>query len=104
MNYGGVMVERVEVPFRGQGAGTAALTWGQQHVWEAMSALGQTMNMCAVRELAPGAMVEEFAAELRYYTERFQSMRTRLRLDRGTPPVQVVHDEGVALLHIVDGE
>jgi hypothetical protein len=102
MKYGGVMIERVEVPFRGEGAGTAALTWGQQHVWEAMSALGQTMNLCAVRELAPGAAVEEFVAELRYYTERFQSMRTRLRFDRDALPTQVVVDEGVTELRIFD--
>src|ERR1700753_258559 len=97
------MTERVEVPFRGDGAGTAPLTWGQQHVWDAMSALGETMNLCAVRELAPGATIAEFVAELRYYTERFQSMRTRLRYSPGALPTQIVVDEGVTEIRILDG-
>jgi hypothetical protein len=94
--------EVVVVQFAGEGSGSDGLTWGQQHIWNAMQELGSPMNMCATRELAPGASVEEFADELRYYMNRFQSMRTRLQLVPGDWPRQVVVDSGEAALEIVD--
>lgn len=90
------------VPFAGQGAGEAQLTWGQHHIWGAIQALGETMNMVAVRDLEPGARIEEFTGELAFYLGRFQAMRTRLRMVPGALPRQVVVDSGEAPLEIVD--
>lgn len=90
------------VPFAGEGAGEAELTWGQQHIWGAIRALGETMNMVAVRELEPGAAVEEFAGELAFYLGRFQAMRTLLRMIPDALPRQVVVACGEAPLEILD--
>jgi hypothetical protein len=96
------MTDVIMVPFEGAGAGTGELTWGQQHIWGTIQALGSTMNMCAIRELSPGASVDEFVEELRYYVSRFQAMRTRLRFVPGGLPLQVVVSSGEVPLEIVD--
>jgi hypothetical protein len=90
------------VPFAGEGSGEAELTWGQQHIWGAIRALGETMNMVAVRDLGPGARIEEFTEELAFYLGRFQSMRTLLRMVPDGLPRQVVVASGEAPLEIVD--
>ena len=92
----------VEVPFAGDGAGVGPLNWGQQHILGAIRNLGSPMNMCAVRELAPTACVQDFADELRFYLNRFQAMRTLLRFSPDAAPVQEVLAAGRAPLHIVD--
>ncbi|HEU5356552.1 MAG TPA: condensation domain-containing protein [Actinocrinis sp.] len=94
--------EVLMVPFAGEGSGVDELTWGQQHIWNAMQDLGSPMNMCAVRELPAGARVEEFADELRFYASRFQSMRTRLQYVPGALPKQEVVSAGEIPLEIVD--
>jgi hypothetical protein len=94
--------EVVVVQFAGEGSGSDGLTWGQQHIWNAMRELGSPMNMCATRELAAGASVAEFADELRYYLSRFQSMRSRLELVPGDWPRQVVVESGEAAIEIID--
>ena len=94
--------EIVMVRFAGEGSGSAELSWGQQHIWNAMQELGSPMNMCATRELPPGAAVEQFAEELRFYLSRYQSLRTRLRLVPGGWPLQIVSDAGEAPLEIID--
>lgn len=94
--------EVLMVPFAGEGAGVDELTWGQQHIWNAVQELGSPMNMCAVRELPPGARIEEFADELRFYASRYQSMRTRLRLTPGALPKQEVVSAGEIPLEIID--
>ena len=94
--------QTVEVPFSGEGAGSGALNWGQQHILGAIRNLGSSMNMCAVRELPPTATVDDFADELRFYLSRFQAMRTLLRFEADQPPIQVVHACGTAPLRILD--
>lgn len=94
--------EVIMVRFAGEGAGEAGLTWGQQHIWGAIQALGETMNMCAVRELPPGSGIAEFREELAFYLGRFQAMRTRLRPVPGGLPTQVVVASGEAPLEVVD--
>jgi hypothetical protein len=96
------MAERVLVPFEGEGSGVGELTWGQQHIWGAIRALGSPMNMCAVRTLAEGATVDEFVGELRFYLSRFQAMRTRLRFEPDGRALQVVVSSGQAVLDIQD--
>lgn len=89
----------------GEGSGTGPLSWGQQHIWHAIRATRSTMNMCAVRELEPGAAVEDFAEELRFYAGRFQAIRTLLRFTPGTElPEQVVVAAGQIPLSVVDAE
>jgi hypothetical protein len=94
--------EVIMVPFAGEGAGEEGLTWGQQHIWGAIQALGSTMNMIAVRELEPGAEPAEFVGELAYYLGRFQAMRTVLRMVPGGLPRQIVVESGEAPLEIID--
>lgn len=94
--------EVIMVPFAGEGAGEEGLTWGQQHIWGAIQALGSTMNMIAVRELEPGAQPDEFVGELGYYLGRFQAMRTVLRMVPGGLPRQIVVESGESPLEIVD--
>jgi hypothetical protein len=94
--------EVLMVPFAAAGSGVDGLTWGQQHIWNAIQELGSPMNMCAVRELPAAARVADFADELRFYACRYQSMRTRLRLVPGELPRQEVASEGEIPLEIVD--
>jgi hypothetical protein len=95
------VTETIEVSFEGEGSGSGALNWGQQHIFGAIQNLGSSMNMCAVRELEPTATVQDFVDELRFYLNRFQAMRTLLRFESGRPPVQVVYASGVAPLVVV---
>jgi condensation domain-containing protein len=90
------------VSFAGEGSGSGELTWGQQHIWGAMSALGEPMTMCATRVLTPDATVAECVDELRFYVSHFQSMRTLLTFPPDRAPVQVVVDAGEVPLEIVD--
>ncbi|ACU72148.1 condensation domain protein [Catenulispora acidiphila DSM 44928] len=92
----------LEVPFSGDAAGSGGLNWGQQHIFGAIRNLGSSMNMCAVRELPPGAAVEDYAEELSFYLNRFQAMRTLLRFEAEHPPIQIVHASGTVPLQIVD--
>jgi hypothetical protein len=96
------MNERIAVPFEAEGAGVGELTWGQHHIWGAMAALGEPMNMCAVRPLPAGATVDEFVDELRFYLCRYQSMRTLVQTEPNGRPRQVVLARGEAYLSIVD--
>lgn len=97
-----VATQTVEVPFAGEGSGSGGLNWGQQHILGAIRNLGSSMNMCALREVDPAATVEDFSDELSFYLSRFQAMRTLLRFEAGRPPIQVVHESGLAPLRIVD--
>lgn len=97
--------QTVEVAFSAADARSGGLNWGQQHILGAIRNLGSSMNMCAVRELPPTAIVADFADELGFYLNRFQAMRTLLRFDADRPdhpPIQVVHACGTAPLHILD--
>ncbi|MFL6110234.1 MAG: condensation domain-containing protein, partial [Catenulispora sp.] len=92
----------IEVPFDGDGAGRGALNWGQQHILAATRNLGSPMNMCVVRGLEPTARPADFVEELRFYLNRFQSMRTLLRFSPDAPPIQEVFAAGRAPLAVVD--
>jgi Condensation domain len=96
------MVERILVRFEGEGSGVGELTWGQQHIFGAIQALGAPMNLCAVRPLPEGAQVDEFVDEIRFYLSRFQTMRTRLRFSPEGRPAQVVVDTGELSLDVLD--
>src|SRR5688500_9613801 len=86
--------ERVPVAFKGEGEGVGELSWGQRAIWNGMSASGESLTMSAVRRLEPGATIEEFAAELAFYLNNYEAMRTRLRFEPDGHPLQVVHSSG----------
>lgn len=99
-------VHRVAVPFQGDGSGVEELTWGQRTLWQAMDRLGTWLPIGATTPLPPGTTVADAAEQLRFWTSRYQTMRTRLRFDPGGPR-QVVSSEGETGLDVVevdDGE
>jgi hypothetical protein len=98
------VAERILVPFAGEGSGVDELSWGQEHIWQAMRASGSSLAMTAIRPLAPDATVEEFVDELRFYMSRFEVMRTRLRLRPDGRTLQVVESSGEVALDITDAD
>ena len=96
------MVDRVLVPFEGEGAGVAELSWGQREIWSVMRAKGQSLSIGGVRPLPPGRTAPDVADDLRFMMGRHQSMRTRLRFTQDGTALQVVADRGEIALEIVD--
>jgi hypothetical protein len=94
--------ERILVPFTGTESGVAALTWGQEHIWQSMSAAGSSLCMSATRTLVGDVTIEDLAEELRFYASRFQAMRTRLRFDADGRTRQVVAGSGEIPVELVD--
>ncbi|WP_238018082.1 condensation domain-containing protein [Dactylosporangium sp. AC04546] len=92
-------MDRIDVHFRGAGAGTAELTWGQRAMWQAMERERSWLPMGGRRPVPPGTTLDDVAAELRYTMGRYQSFRTRLR---SRPGLQIVADRGSARLDVVD--
>lgn len=75
------MVERVIVPFEGEGAGVDGLAWGQQQVWRAMVEVESSMSMGGVVPVTDGRTVPDFVEELRFLMSRYSALRTRLVFD-----------------------
>jgi hypothetical protein len=96
------LVERIAVPFAGDGGGAGPLSWGQQSIWKEMAAAGSSLSMTAVRELEPGTTPDRYVEEYRFYLSRFQSMRTLLRFAPDGGVTQVVHDSGTAAIEVYD--
>ena len=97
-----VASERLLVPFAGAGAGEDEMSWGQWEIWLAMSDQESALAIGGARPLTGGETVESVAAELSWLVSRYQSMRTRLRLDASGRPRQVVSDAGEIALEIFD--
>lgn len=95
-------VARVEVPFDGDGAGEAELTWGQRAMYQAMQREHSWLPMGGHRPVAEGTTIADVAAEMRYTVQRYQSFRTRLVPRPGGPPAQSVSAAGVTHLDVVD--
>ncbi|MEU7876459.1 condensation domain-containing protein [Dactylosporangium sp. NPDC049140] len=96
------MVERVGVPFAGDGGGVGPLSWGQQSIWKEMATSGSSLAMSAVRALEPGATLDRFVDEYSFYLSRYQSMRTLLRFAPDGSVSQVVVDSGTAEIEVYD--
>jgi hypothetical protein len=96
------LVERIAVPFAGEGSGAGQLSWGQQSIWKEMAAAGNSLAMTAVRELEPGATIDRYVDEYRFYLSRYQSMRTLLRFAPDGSVSQVVQDSGTAEIEMYD--
>lgn len=101
-----ITVSEIPVDFRGEGAGSAALTWGQLEIWRAAHQTGRTMNLVNPVPLPDGTPVEEMVAILRFVVSRHPALRTRLRFADGPSgprhPWQVVAESGEVPLQIVD--
>lgn len=96
------MVERILVPFEGDGSGVDGLGWGQQQLWQAMVETNSSMGMGAVVPAPPGRTAEDYAAELKFFMSRYQAMRTRLRFDADGRVSQVVSSSGEASVEVID--
>ena len=75
------MVERIVVPFEGDGAGVGALAWGQQQVWRAMVEVESSMSMGGVVPITDGRTLPDFVEELRFLMSRYGALRSRLIFD-----------------------
>lgn len=95
-------LDRITVPFAGEGAGVEGLTWGQQAVWKDLRETGWTLNLSDVAALPPATTTEEFAGEIGSLVSRHPSMRTRLGFDADGRPLQVVSNSGAIPLDVVD--
>ncbi|WP_432988946.1 condensation domain-containing protein [Dactylosporangium sp. CA-233914] len=93
---------RLPVRFAGAGAGLGELSWGQREIWLTMLRQRSWLPIGGWSRLAPGTTLADVAGELRWAVERYQPMRTRLRLDHGGRPLQSVADRGTVGLDVYD--
>jgi hypothetical protein len=98
----GRVVDRIAVPFEGEGAGEAELTWGQIGLWQSIVLSGMSKTVFYTAELAPGTTVEDVAGEIAFMVGRHQSLRTRLMLREDKPPRQRCATSGEVVLEVVD--
>lgn len=98
----GDVVARVAVPFEGEGAGEADLTWGQIGLWQSIEASGMSKTVFHVAEVEQGTTVDDVAETLRYMVSRHQALRTTLVLRADAPPRQRCHPSGEVTLTVVD--
>jgi hypothetical protein len=96
------MAERVLVPFEGEGAGLAELSWGQQQIWAVLQDKDGSLPMGGARALPPGQTVADVTAGLSFIMSRHQALRTKLRFGNDGRPQQVVHASGAITLEVVD--
>ncbi|GAA2977153.1 condensation domain-containing protein [Actinokineospora diospyrosa] len=94
-------LERVPVPFQGDGSGEAGLTWGQIGIWQAIARSGESRTMGGAIALPPGVTVEQVVATLRSAVGRHQALRTRLVFTDGRPRQSLV-SSGEVVLEVVD--
>ena len=102
----GEVVERVLVPFTGEGSGEGELAFGQLGLWQSIVASGRSKTVAYVAEAAPGTTVAAVADMLGFMVSRHQSLRTTLVLrGEGRPPRQRVAASGeIALLVVSAGD
>jgi condensation domain-containing protein len=100
MNF--VLAERVPVPFEGEGSGVGELTWTQRSIWADMQRAEISLAMTMVRTLGPEVTMESLIDEYRFYLNRFEAMRTLLRIEPDGRVMQVVHGAGTAEIKIYD--
>lgn len=96
----GRIVDRVPVPFAGEGAGEAELTFGQLGLWQSL-AKGASRTITHVAEADPGTTVDAVADLLAFMVGRHQSLRTTLVPRDGGRPRQRVSASGEVPLLVV---
>ncbi|GAB1510477.1 condensation domain-containing protein [Actinophytocola sp. KF-1] len=100
----GAVVDRVLVPFSGDGEGEAELTFGQLGLWQTL-AKGVSRTVAYVARPEPGTTVEDVADMLGFMVSRHQSLRTTLVLRDGRRPRQRVAASGeIPLLVVSPGD
>ncbi len=102
----GAAVERVVVPFAGEGSGEGELAFGQLGLWQSIVETGSSKTVAYVAEADPGTTVAAVADMLGFMVSRHQSLRTTLVLrGEGRPPRQRVWASGeIPLLVVAAGE
>ncbi|HEX4722788.1 MAG TPA: condensation domain-containing protein [Pseudonocardiaceae bacterium] len=96
------MVERILVPFDGDGSGVEDLTWGQIGLWQSTLDDGLSRTTGGITPLPPGTTVEALADTLRFTVSRHQSLRTRLVFDEDSEARQSCSASGELPLEIYD--
>jgi hypothetical protein len=99
---GGIVASIIMVPFHGDGAGIAELSWGQREIWTAMRTQQSWIPIGGAGPVPPEQDVNYFVAALGFMVSRHQSLRTRLRFEPDGTVRQVVADRGEIPLHVVD--
>ncbi|HEX4701871.1 MAG TPA: condensation domain-containing protein, partial [Pseudonocardiaceae bacterium] len=95
-------MDRILVPFQGEGDGVDELPWGQVALWHGMSLSGRSVTLAGVSPAPPDATVEDMVDMLGFVVGRHQALRTRLRLRPGGRPLQVCVTSGEVPLDVVD--
>ncbi|MEV6927780.1 condensation domain-containing protein [Dactylosporangium sp. NPDC051485] len=94
------LIDRVTVPFKGDGEGTEELTWGQFAAWRSMQVVEATEWAGGTMALAEGTTVRYIATMLGFIMGRHQSLRTRLVPDGDGPPRQCLAPAGEVTLEV----
>src|ERR1044072_5286727 len=96
----GEVVDRVLVPFEGDGAGEGELTFGQRDLWQSIVKSG-TSTVTFVAETDLGTPADPVADCVCFMVGRHQSRRTRLVLRESGLPRQRVSEAGKIPLLVV---
>jgi hypothetical protein len=103
------MTARILVPFEGNGAGEASLTWGQRNIWIPVRRHRTSLPIGGICPLPAGVTLGDVAGQLALLAGRHQSLRTRVTFppdeaaeyERGA--AQVLAAEGEIPLEVVEG-
>ena len=98
------MTHRVIVPFKGEGSGSEELTWAQFAAWRSMQKFGETEWTGGTMPLKEGTTVQDIATLLGFIVSRHQSLRTRLLIDGGELPKQVLAESGELTLEVYEND
>jgi Condensation domain len=100
------MGTEILVPFAGEGAGQADLTWGQLQIWATLCAQGHSLPPGGVMLLPESSTLEQVISMLRHSMSRHQSLRTLLLFgqDADGGLRQEAHNSGEVPLLVVDAE
>lgn len=98
------MTERIEIPFEGDGAGAAGLSWGQRNIWIPIRRHHRSLPIGGVCPLPAGVTTGDVASELQLLVSRHQALRTRVEFDPAADrhARQVLSPSGQIPLAIVD--
>jgi hypothetical protein len=98
--FDGVVEELVLVPFAGDGAGSAPLTWGQKAILQDMRETGWSHNSSGAHELSSGT-AEEIAQLLSGAVSRQPALRFRLGTGPDGKPCQQIAGSGELPLRVM---
>ncbi|MFI7673532.1 condensation domain-containing protein [Actinophytocola sp. NPDC049390] len=102
LDQGRAAVERLLVPFAGEGSGEGELAFGQLGLWQSIVESGSSKTVAYVADAAPGTTVAAVADMLGFIVSRHQALRTTLLLrGEGRPPRQRVAARGEIPLRVV---